>query len=59
MLEKLFLALVGITWVKGTSVIEKETKKNESGLIAPDPFWYHFHQKVDQKIDAKTDVEQT
>ena len=30
-LEKLFLALVGITKVKGTSVIEKETKKDESG----------------------------
>ena len=56
---KHFLALVGITYVKGTSVIEKETKKGDSGYYMPEPFWYHFHQKVDQKIDAKTDVEKT
>ena len=29
-----FLALVGITWVKGTSVIEKETKKRGSGYYS-------------------------
>jgi hypothetical protein len=27
-----FLALVGITYVKGTSVIEKEMKKDASGM---------------------------
>ena len=30
-----------------------------AGYYMPDPFWYHFHQKVNQKIDAKTDVEKT
>ena len=58
-MEKYFLALVGITLVKGTSVIEKETKKDGSGEVMPDQFWYHFHQKVDQQIDANTDVEKT
>jgi hypothetical protein len=54
-----FQALVGITWVKDTSVIKKETKKDGSGYYSRDQFWYHFLPKIQSKTDAKTDVEKT
>ena len=54
-----FLALVGITWVKGTSAIEKEMKSVVSTNIFWEPFWIYFYQKVYQQIDAKTDTEKT
>ena len=44
-LEKLFLALVGITLVKGTSVIEKKTKMGDSGYYSPEPFLINFPSK--------------
>ena len=54
-----FLALVGITWVKVISVIEKGNEKGGCPLKS----WSHFgtisYQKVNQKIDAKNDVEKT
>ena len=58
-LEKLFLALVGITWVKDTSVIEKESEKGGNAIYFLNHFSSIFHQKVYQKIDAKTDTEKT
>ena len=58
-LEKLFLALVGITKVKGTSVIEKETKTGAFPIPIGIHFWLIFQPKSRQKIDAKIDVEKT
>ena len=57
--KKCFLVLVGITQVKGTSVIEKETKKGASGYYSPEPFLINFPPKNDQNIDAKNDTEKT
>ena len=50
-LEKLFLALVGITRVKGTSVIEKDAQR---GGAAPLKSWTHFGTISYQKVDKKT-----
>ena len=53
-LEKLFLALVGITWVKDTSVIEKESEKGGCNVKS----WTHFgtisYQQIDKKSMQKT-----
>ena len=52
-----FLALVGITKVKGTSVTKSDAKKDVFPILIWIHFWLIFHQKVDQKTDAKIDVE--
>ena len=49
-LEKLFLALVGITWVKDTSVIEKESEKGSCNVKS----WTHFGTISYQKVDKKS-----
>jgi hypothetical protein len=49
----LFLALVGITWVKGTSVIKKESEKGGNAIYFWNYFSTIFHQKVNQKSMQK------
>ena len=58
-IREIIMALVGITYVKGTSVIEKETKKGDSGYFSPEPFLINFQPKSQSNIDAKNDVEKT
>ena len=49
-LEKLFLALVGITWVKGTSVIYFGSEKGGCAVKS----WTHFGTTSYQKVVKKS-----
>jgi hypothetical protein len=52
--KKYFLALVGITWVEGTSVIKKESEKGGSVIY----FWNHF-SSVSIKKSIKKSMQKT
>ena len=58
-MEKYFLALVGITLVKGTSVIENLTKKGGSINSFWEPILVQNLEKMPSEIHSKIDREKT
>ena len=48
-----FLALVGLTEVKGRSVRKQVTKKDRKGRVASPSFWDSFWSKFNQKCNRK------
>ena len=58
-MEKYFLALVDITWVKGTSVTKRKGKRVVPSTLFGEPILVQNLEKIASKIHSKIDREKT